>query len=73
METPILQETELGEYLSLIVGGGCVFGLRLRGRTQCVLQGKSKPNATTPWGIYDKYSPDRMLGTNFVSYSMYTF
>jgi hypothetical protein len=67
---PILQETELGEYLSHIVGGVVAFGLRLRGRTQCVLPRKRKPNATTPWGIHDKYSPDRMMGTNFVSYSI---
>ena len=58
VENPILQKTELG-----------AFGLRLRGRTQCVLLRKRKPNATTPWGVMDKYSPDRMLGTNFVSYS----
>ena len=28
VENPIVQETELGEYLSHIVGGVCVFGLR---------------------------------------------
>ena len=51
VENPILQETELGEYLSHIVGGVCLFGLRLRGRTQCVLPRKRKLNATTPRGI----------------------
>ena len=51
VENPILQETELGEYLSHIVGGVCVFGLRLRNRTQCVLLRKGKLNEPTPWGI----------------------
>ena len=51
VENPILQETELGEYLSHIVGGVCVFGLRLGGRTECVLPPKCKLNAPTPWGI----------------------
>ena len=69
VENPILQETELGEYLSHIVGGVCVFGLRLRGRTQCVLSRKRKPNAPTPWGIMDKYSPDRMLSRYIVPHS----
>ena len=51
VENPILQETELGEFLSRIVGGVCVFGLLLPCRTQCVLQGKREPNAPTPRGI----------------------
>ena len=51
VENPILQETELGEYLSHIVGGVCVFGLCSHGRTQRVLPRKRKPNVTTPWGI----------------------
>jgi prolyl-tRNA editing enzyme YbaK/EbsC (Cys-tRNA(Pro) deacylase) len=51
VENPILHEAELSEYLSHIVGGVCAFGLRLRGRTQCVLPRKRKSNVTTPWGI----------------------
>jgi hypothetical protein len=31
VKNPIVQETELGEFLSHIVGGVCVFGLRLSG------------------------------------------
>jgi hypothetical protein len=61
VENLILQETKLGEYLSHMVGGVCTVGLRLRGRTRCVLSRKRKPNAPTPFGIYDKYSPDWML------------
>jgi hypothetical protein len=37
VRNPILQETELGEYLSHTVGGVCVFGLLLPRRTQCVV------------------------------------
>jgi hypothetical protein len=72
VENHILQETELGEYLSHIdlVGGVCVFGLRLGGRRQCDLHPKHKPNAPTSRGIMDKYSPDRMLSRNFVSHSI---
>ena len=73
MENPILQETELGEYLyhiSNIVGGVCVFSLRLRYRTHGVLSRKRKPNAPTPWGIMDKYSPDRILGVYIVPHSI---
>ena len=51
VENSIMQETELGEFLSHIVGGVCVFGLRLGGRMECVPPPKRKPNATTPWGI----------------------
>ncbi len=48
---PILQETELGEYSSYIVGGVCVFGLRLGDRTQCILPPKHEPNSP-PHGVY---------------------
>ena len=51
VESPILQETELGEYLSHIVGGVCVFGLRLSNSSRCDLVFKRKPNAPTPRGI----------------------
>jgi hypothetical protein len=44
VENPIEQETELGEFLSYIVGGVCVFGLRLSGRTHCVLTLEREPN-----------------------------
>ena len=40
MENPILQETELGEFLSHIVGGVCVFGLRLTNSSRCELEVK---------------------------------
>ena len=58
VENPILQETELGEFLSHIVGGVCVFGLLLPCRTQCVLALKSKPNTHTSRTIWDKNSPN---------------
>jgi hypothetical protein len=48
VENPILQETELGEFLSHIVREVCVSGLLLSARTHCVLALKSKPNAPTP-------------------------
>ena len=35
VENPILQETELGEYLSHIVGGLCAFALRLTTSSHC--------------------------------------
>jgi hypothetical protein len=73
MENPILQETELGEYLSYVVGGVCVFGLRLGGRTQYVPPPKHKPDATNSWGIplyryriNIRYSPDWILASYFV-------
>ena len=50
-ENPILQETELGEFLSHIVGGVCVSGLRLTARTHCVLPIKRKPNVPMH-GVY---------------------
>jgi hypothetical protein len=46
------------EYLSYIPHGVGAFGLRLRGRTHCVLPRKHKPNTHTPPTIWDKYSPD---------------
>ena len=70
MENPILQETELGEFLSPIVGGVCVFGLRLTYSSRCELVVKCKPNAPTPRGIMDKYSPDRTLSRCIVSHSI---
>jgi len=47
-----------GEYLSYIPRGVGAFGLRLGGRTHCLLPPKRKPNTHTPPTIWDKYSPN---------------
>jgi hypothetical protein len=54
---PILQETELGEYLSHIVGGwwvGYAHSLCIppvRHSSRCELRDEHKSNEPTPWGI----------------------
>ena len=56
--TILTRSIQSGEYLSYIPRGVGAFGLRLSGRTQCVLLLKRKPNTHTPPTIWDKNSPN---------------